>query len=184
MAINQIISSCRFWIRKQLTKVGWEKVLVSSKCCGQLLMVWGSKLMLHHSNARSLLSLKGWLGTKMFLLWFCQRGSSNGWWKRVYCSSASQWHMLLRTQEDSFIAFKGTSDEQISRQLAINPPNEFPVSVKYSCQARAWVHQAVLLNWIEQVWKPWTQGFLGETTYLLIDDFSGGPQSWQLCRCQ
>ena len=60
----------------------------------------------------------------------------------------------------------------------------FPVSVKYSCQARAWVHQTVFLNWIEQqVWKPWTQGFLGETTYLLIDDFSGGPQSWQLCRC-
>jgi len=70
------------------------------------------------------------------------------------------------------IVFKGTSDARISRQLAINPPNEFPVSVKHSCQARAWVDQTVFLNWIEQFWKIWTQGFLGEPTYLLMDDFS------------
>ena len=98
MAINQIISSCRFWMRKQLTKVGLENVSVSSKCCGQLLMVWGSKLMLHHSNARSLLTLKGWLGTKMFLLRFCQRGSSNGWWKRVLFFSKPVTHVAQNTR--------------------------------------------------------------------------------------
>ena len=76
-----------------------------------------------------------------------------------------------REQMPPFILFKGTRDGRKSRQLAIIPPNEFPVSVKYSCQARAWVHQAVFLNWIEQVWKPWTQGFLGEPTYLLMGDF-------------
>ena len=78
-----------------------------------------------------------------------------------------------------FIVFKGTSDARISRQLAINPPNEFPVSVKHSCQAGAWVDQTVFLNWIEQVWKPWTQGFLGEPTYLLMDDFS----VHKICKC-
>ena len=86
---------------------------------------------------------------------------------------------LSREKLPPFIVFKGTSDARISRQLAINPPNEFPVSVKYSCQARAWVNPTVFLNWIEQVWKPWTQGFLGEPTNLLMDDFS----VHKICKC-
>ena len=71
-----------------------------------------------------------------------------------------------------FIVIKGTGDGRVCRLLAINPPNEFPVSVKYFCQAMALVEQTVFLNGIEQVWKPWTQGFLGEPTYLPMDDFS------------
>ena len=71
-----------------------------------------------------------------------------------------------------FILFKGTRDGRKSRQLAIIPPNEFPVSMKQSCQARACIDQTVFLNWIEQVWKTWTQGFLGEPTYLIMENFS------------
>ena len=77
-----------------------------------------------------------------------------------------------------FILFKGTSDGRKSRQLAIIPPNEFPVSVKHSCQARACIDQTVFLNRIEQVWKTWSQGFLVEPN-LPDNGKLFGPQSWQ-----
>ena len=43
--------------------------------------------------------------------------------------------------------------------------------MKYFCQAMALVEQTVFLNGIEQVWKPWTQPFLGMPTQLLMENF-------------
>ena len=96
--MNRIVSSHRFWIRKQLTKVMSEKVLVNSTFYGQLSMVWGSKINAAPFQC-SLLSLKGWLETNMYLLQLCQRASIDGWWRRVLFFG--DWHMLPRTQDST-----------------------------------------------------------------------------------
>ena len=64
------------------------------------------------------------------------------------------------------VVFKGQPNGRIARTF-----NMMPASMKYVCQAKAWVDQRVFKHCIAEVWKPFTVE-RADKTYLLIDEFS------------
>jgi hypothetical protein len=43
--------------------------------------------------------------------------------------------------------------------------------MQYAVQAKAWMDESCMLDWVERTWKPWAATKTG-TTYLLIDKFA------------
>jgi DDE superfamily endonuclease len=64
------------------------------------------------------------------------------------------------------VVFKGQPNGRIARTF-----NMMPVSMKYVCQAKAWVDQRVFKHCIAVVWRPFTVERT-DKIYLLMDEFS------------
>ena len=65
------------------------------------------------------------------------------------------------------IVFKGTENGRINRELSTYQTDCF-----YATQERAWMDERVMLQWVEQVLKPWASEVPeGEVPYLLLDSY-------------
>ena len=61
-----------------------------------------------------------------------------------------------------FIVFKGKEPEK----------SGFPVDCSYICQDRAWMDEAVMLQWVKEVLEPWSKHVpAGIVPYLLLDSY-------------
>ena len=70
-----------------------------------------------------------------------------------------------------FVVFTGTTrDSRIARQLSLLDNNQqlFLVSIKYSCQPKAWVDTDIFLQWIEKNLHLFDLGKEGEPTHLIM----------------
>lgn len=66
-----------------------------------------------------------------------------------------------------YINFKGAKNKsgRIIREL--NGKIGLPDECEYGVQAKAWMDEIHMLNWIEIVWKPFTQASENILTYLI-----------------
>ena len=70
-----------------------------------------------------------------------------------------------------FLIFKGKPGRtgRVSREFA-NPNLVYPSTIAYTVQQKAWMDEERMIEWIEDVWRPWCNG--RGTTYLILDEFS------------
>lgn len=70
-----------------------------------------------------------------------------------------------------FIIYQGkmTPTGRIRRELLNSRANHYPVGLMYQCQEKAWMDEVTMLEWVKQVWKPFTQRRNGAPTMLLLD---------------
>ena len=83
-----------------------------------------------------------------------------------------------------FVVFKGSVGRtgrivvelrRVAQQQQISYDGEFngfPLSNFHSVQPKAWMDTSTMLDWVEQVWKPWTATKNGAQTMLILDEFS------------
>jgi hypothetical protein len=71
-----------------------------------------------------------------------------------------------------YIIFKGVDRASGRVQREFNSAkHSYPQTMKYTVQENAWMDETRMLDWIQQVWKPWADSKTG-ATYLIIDEFS------------
>lgn len=73
-----------------------------------------------------------------------------------------------------FIIFAGKDDArngQVFRELQQPAQNGYPEGMFYAVQEKAWMNEAKMLEWVEKVWRPFTETKTG-MTYLIMDEFS------------
>ena len=71
-----------------------------------------------------------------------------------------------------FIVFKGKRDGRISREFGNPEKSGFLVDCSYMCQDRAWMDEAVMLQWVKEVLEPWSKHVpTGIVPYLLLDSY-------------
>ena len=71
-----------------------------------------------------------------------------------------------------FIVFKGKCDGRIAREFGNPEKSDFPVDCSYMCQDRAWMDEAVMLQWVKEVLEPWSKHVPpGIVPYLLLDSY-------------
>jgi hypothetical protein len=68
----------------------------------------------------------------------------------------------VREHQESNIAGGAAGDEQYLG---------YPVSNRYAVQPKAWMDEEKMLDWVEQVWEPWTRTKTGPTM-LILDEFT------------
>ena len=71
-----------------------------------------------------------------------------------------------------FIIFKGKPGPtgRICREFR-NVALNYPKTIEYQVQVKAWMDEITFLDWIERVWRPWCETKVG-MTYLILDEFS------------
>ncbi len=67
-----------------------------------------------------------------------------------------------------FVIFKGKNDRtgHIKRELARR--DGYPDGIEFGVQGRAWMDAALMLEWIEKIWKPCT--LYNKISYLILDE--------------
>ena len=71
-----------------------------------------------------------------------------------------------------FIVFKGKRDGRIAREFQNPEKSGFLVDCSYICQDRAWMDEAVMLQWVKEVLEPWSKHVpAGIVPYLLLDSY-------------
>ena len=71
-----------------------------------------------------------------------------------------------------FIVFKGKRDGRIAHEFGNREKSGFPVDCSYMCQDRAWMDEAVMLQWVKEVLEPWSKHAPpGIMPYLLLDSY-------------
>ena len=71
-----------------------------------------------------------------------------------------------------FIVFKGKCDGRIVCEFQNPEKSGFPVDCSYICQDRAWMDEAVMLQWVKEVLEPWSKHVpAGIVPYLLLDSY-------------
>ena len=71
-----------------------------------------------------------------------------------------------------FIVFKGKRDGRIAREFGNPEKSGFLVDCSYMCQERAWMDEAVMLQWVKEVLEPWSKDVPpGIVPYLLLDSY-------------
>ena len=71
-----------------------------------------------------------------------------------------------------FIVFMGKRDGRIAREFQNPKKSGFPVDCSYICQDRAWMDEAVMLQWVKEVLEPWLKHVpAGIVPYLLLDSY-------------
>jgi len=70
-----------------------------------------------------------------------------------------------------FIIYTGkvTRAGRIKRELANARANHYPSGLIYQCQEKAWMDETTMLEWVETVWKPFTESVNKAPTLLLLD---------------
>ena len=71
-----------------------------------------------------------------------------------------------------FIVFKGKHDGRIVHEFQNPEKSGFLVDSSYICQDRAWMDEAVMLQWVKEVLEPWSKHVpAGIVPYLLLDSY-------------
>ena len=71
-----------------------------------------------------------------------------------------------------FIVFRGKCDRRIAHEFQNPEKSGFPVDCSYICQDRAWMDEAVMLQWVKEVLEPWSKHVpAGIVLYLLLDSY-------------
>ena len=71
-----------------------------------------------------------------------------------------------------FIVFKGKHDGRIACEFQNPGKSGFPVGCSYICQDRAWLDEAMMLQWVKEVLEPWSKHVpAGIVPYLLLDSY-------------
>ena len=71
-----------------------------------------------------------------------------------------------------FIIFKGKCDGRIAHVFQNPEKSGYLVDCSYICQERAWMDEAVMLQWVKQVLEPWSKNVPdGIMPYLLLDSY-------------
>jgi len=70
-----------------------------------------------------------------------------------------------------FIIYQGKVSRcgRIRRELANARANHYPPGLIYQCQDKAWMDENTMLEWVETVWKPFTEQVKKAPTLLLLD---------------
>lgn len=69
-----------------------------------------------------------------------------------------------------YIIFKGAPGRNGRIIREVNGKVGLPAECEYGVQAKAWMDEPQMLNWIEVVWKPFTQARDNVLTYLILDE--------------
>ena len=71
-----------------------------------------------------------------------------------------------------FIVFKGKRDGRIACEFQNPEKSGFPADCSYICQDRAWMDEAVMLQWVKDVLELWSKHVpAGIVPYLLLDSY-------------
>ena len=71
-----------------------------------------------------------------------------------------------------FIVFNGKCDGRIAREFQNPEKSGFPVDCSYICRDRAWMDEAMMLQWVKEVLEPWSKHVpAGIVPYLLLDSY-------------
>ena len=71
-----------------------------------------------------------------------------------------------------FIVFKGKHDGRIAREFQNPEKSGFLVDCSYIFQDRAWMDEAMMLQWVKEVLEPWSKHVpAGIVPYLLLDSY-------------
>jgi len=71
-----------------------------------------------------------------------------------------------------FVIFKGKRGARVAKEVKKWDDNGYLDGCLYNVQAKAWMDELMLLDWVEKVWKPFTIEKKGKLTMLIIDQFS------------
>jgi DDE superfamily endonuclease len=67
-----------------------------------------------------------------------------------------------------FIIFKGANTRTGHILKEIEKGEGYPEDIRYGVQAKAWMDETLMLEWVEKVWKPEVEG--KGVTYLILDE--------------
>jgi DDE superfamily endonuclease len=69
-----------------------------------------------------------------------------------------------------FLVFKGSAKPtgRIFREL--QRQEGYTEECHYACNEKAWFNEAIILQWIDTVWRPTLEAKNGQLTYLLLDE--------------
>jgi hypothetical protein len=70
-----------------------------------------------------------------------------------------------------FVIFKGVNSRGGTVRKEIENKHGYPVRLEYGVQAKAWMDEGLMIEWIEKVWKSHI-ATIGSLTYLLLDECS------------
>jgi len=72
---------------------------------------------------------------------------------------------------EPYSIFKSTSktkkNSRAAKELSQLP---FPTDIEYGTQSKAWMDEECMIEWVNKVWRPWTETKIGPT-YLIMDEF-------------
>lgn len=71
-----------------------------------------------------------------------------------------------------YIIFKGLPGARIDRELRRWEHEGYSEGCIYGVQSKAWMNEPQMLQWVEKVWKPYTNSKNGDMTMLIIDQMS------------
>jgi transposase-like protein len=69
-----------------------------------------------------------------------------------------------------FIIFKGTYNRSGRVRKELEERIGYPDMMEFGVQPKAWMDEKLMLDWIEKVWKPFTNAKDNKLTYLLLDE--------------
>jgi hypothetical protein len=82
------------------------------------------------------------------------------------------------TKLPPFIVFKASRTGRIIREVTTRAEEfGYPEHCVYSVQAKGWMCEELMLEWIERVWKPWIEAQQLESSLLIVDSFKGHTTS-------
>ena len=67
-----------------------------------------------------------------------------------------------------FIVFKGKHNGRIAHEFQNPEKSGFPVDCSYICQDRAWMDEAVMLQWVKEVLEPWSNNRILPKSQILV----------------
>jgi DDE superfamily endonuclease len=113
-----------------------------------------------------------------------QGADSSGRATAMLGTNASGTHKL-----PPFLIFQGSAKRTGRIYQELQKRDGYPADLEYAVQKRAWMDEATMIQWIEKVWKPCTDGKGGRCTYLLLDECTSHltskvAQAFQKCNTE
>lgn len=71
-----------------------------------------------------------------------------------------------------YVIYKGKRGGRVERELRKWEDNGFSNGCLYKAQEKAWMNEHLMLDWIEKIWRPFTQSKNGQLTMLIIDQMT------------
>ena len=71
-----------------------------------------------------------------------------------------------------YVIYKGKRGARVEKELRKWEDNGYSNGCFYKAQEKAWMNEAVMLDWIEKVWKPFAMSKNGKLTMLIVDQMS------------
>ena len=71
-----------------------------------------------------------------------------------------------------YVIFKGKAGACVAKEIRKSNDNGYSNSCMYAVHPKAWMNEEMMLDWVQKIWKPYTDTKGGELTMLIIDQFS------------